>query len=215
MRKLIGVVLVCLLFWGCAKEVKNEQEVYFNDFETSNLTGLLYGQIETYNGTKVLGRYNSSGFDLNLSDLPKHKLVEISFDLYIHDSWDGNKTSNGIDGPDIWKFMVDGGLYINTTFSNTDCNTPGLCQPQSYPSDYPNANNNPKSGASNITLPGVCNLSGKIGGTTLYKITKVIEHNKSSLLMQCRDQLVQTNASDPKCDESWSVDNIRVKVINL
>lgn len=215
MRRLVGMLFLLLLINSCAKEVKNQQEVYFNDFESNKLDGLSNATIETYNGSKVLGRYNSSGFDLSLSNLPAHKLIEVSFDLYIHDSWDGNKVSGGIDGPDIWKFLVDGGLYVNTTFSNEDCNNSGFCPPQSYPADYPNSYNNPKIGATNPNLPGVCNLSGKLSGTTLYKITKIIEHSKSTLLMQCRDQLIQTNTSDPKCDESWSVDNIRIKVINL
>lgn len=211
------ILLAAMVFFlaSCAKEVKNEQEVYFNDFEGQNMKEISNALTEKYNGSTVLGRYNSSGFDLTLNDLPAHKLVEISFDLYIHDSWDGNKTSKGIDGPDIWKMIVDGNLYINTTFSNEDCDNSGFCPPQSYPNDYPNAYHNPKSGASNVNLPGVCNLAGKMGGTTLYKITKVIEHQQANLLMQCRDQLIQTNAPDPKCDESWSIDNLKVKVINL
>ncbi|WP_316737861.1 hypothetical protein [Pedobacter aquatilis] len=215
MNKITGIIIMWLFVSSCAKEVKSEQEVYFNDFETNKVDGIANASVETYDGSKVLGRYNSSGFDLNLNNLPTHKLVEISFDLYIHDSWDGNKVSGGLDGPDIWKFLVDGQLYVNATFSNEDCNNSGFCPPQSYPADYPNSYNNPKTGAANPSLPGVCNLAGKIGGTSLYKITKVIEHSKSNLLMQCRDQLIQTNAPDAKCDESWSVDNIRIKVINL
>ena len=215
MKKVLCIALLALLFNSCAKEVKNEQEIYFNDFEKNELSAIGNGFIETYNGSKVLGRYNGSGFDLNLNDLPAHKLVQITFDLYIHDSWDGNKTSESIDGPDIWKFLVDGNLYINSTFSNADCDASGFCPPQSYPSDYPNSYNNPKTAATNPNLLGVCNLAGKIGGTTLYRITKTIEHQKSSLLMQCRDQLIQTNAPDPKCDESWSIDNLSIKIINL
>ncbi|WP_421945887.1 hypothetical protein [Pedobacter sp.] len=215
MKRLTGIIILWLFIGSCAKEVKNEEEVYFNDFETNKIEGIGNAILENYNGSMVLGRYNASGFDLNLSNLPNHKLVEVSFDLYIHDSWEGNKVSGGVDGPDIWKFMVDGFLYVNATFSNENCNNSGFCPPQSYPSDFPNAYNNPKTGAANPNLPGVCSLSGKIGGTTLYKIKKIIEHSKSTLLMQCRDQLTQTNTSDPKCNESWSVDNIRVKVINL
>lgn len=215
MKKYIYPLLLCTLLASCAKNVSNQQEVYFNDFEANNLLNITSGSIETYNGTHVLGRYNNGGFDLKLNDLPKHKLIEISFDLYIHDSWDGNKTGKGIDGPDIWKLMVDGNVYINTTFANVDCAGADFCPTQSYPQDYPNFNHNAKSGASNPNLPGVCSLKGKPGGTSLYKITRTIEHTNSSLLMQCRDQLLQTNASDPKCDESWSVDNIRIKAINL
>jgi len=215
MRNLILLLIpVCVLI-SCAKEVTDDQQVYFNDFESQPSKQISNAVTETYNGTTVLGRFNASGFDLNLNDLPTHKLVEISFDLYIHDSWDGNKTSNGVDGPDLWKMIVDGNLYVNASFSNEDCDNSGFCPPQSYPSDYPNSNHNPKTGAANANLPGVCNLAGKTGGTTLYKITKTIEHSKASLLMQCRDQLTQTNTPDPKCDESWSIDNLRVKVINL
>lgn len=216
MKKLIQIAAVlCLLFTACSKKVDSEQEIYFNDFESKNLSNINLGEIEVYNGTNVLGRYNSGGFDLQLNSLPKHKLVEISFDLYIHDSWDGNRTSGGVDGPDIWKLMVDGNLYINTTFSNVYCDNSGFCPPQSYPQDYPNFNHNPKSGAINPNLPGVCSLKGQAGGTTLYKITKTIEHSKATLFLQCRDQLIQTNAADAKCDESWSIDNLRIKVINL
>ncbi|MDQ1141139.1 hypothetical protein [Pedobacter agri] len=215
MRNLILLLISVCVLTSCAKEVTDDQQVYFNDFESQPNKQISNAVTETYNGTTVLGRFNASGFDLNLNDLPAHKLVEISFDLYIHDSWDGNKTSSGVDGPDLWKMIVDGNLYVNASFSNEDCDNSGFCPPQSYPSDYPNSNNNPKTGAANPNLPGVCNLAGKTGGTILYKITKTIEHSKASLLMQCRDQLIQTNAPDPKCDESWSIDNLRVKVINL
>lgn len=215
MKKIL-LLAICLFFGSCAKEVKSEQEVYFNDFETGSLNGLTNGIITTYNGTKVLGRYNFSGFDLLLTDLPKHKLVEISFDLYIHDTWDGNRTGNDIDGPDLWKFKVDGNLYINTSFSNAACDNSGFCPPQSYPDTYPNSYHNPKTGAADVSLPGACYLAGQPGGTTLYKIRKVIEHSKTSLLMQCIGELIQTNDGIiPECDESWSVDNLRVKAIDL
>jgi len=216
MKGIFFALIFGVLFSSCSKKVKDEAQVYFNDFEQSDLKSITHGSIENYNNTNVLGRYSSGGFDLNLTNLPNHKLVEISFDLYIHDSWDGNKRGpDDVDGPDIWKFIVDGNLYINTTFSNADCDHTGFCPPQSYPLAYPNNTQNPKTGAANPNLPGVCNLAGKPGGTTLYKISKIIEHADSKLLMQCRDQLTQKNAENSKCDESWSVDNLRIKVIEL
>ncbi|MBG6236634.1 hypothetical protein IWX76_003228 [Pedobacter sp. CAN_A7] len=215
MKYILIIALFSLtLFLSCSKEVKQDVEVYFNDFETNDLNGITLGRIEDYNKSKVLGRYNSGGFDLQIKDLPKHKLVVISFDLYIHDSWEGKGIDN-IDGPDIWKMIVDDNLYINTTFSNAPCNDSNFCPPQSYPFDYPNSSQNPKWGSVSRNLPGACLSAGVIGGTTLYKITKTIEHSKATLLLQCRDQLIQNNTQDNNCDESWSVDNIRVKVINL
>lgn len=112
------------------------------------------------------------------------------------------------------QMLVDGNSYINTTFSNIPCGVYDFCSPQSYPNDYPNNYHNPKTGAYRTDLPGVCHLAGP-NGTTLYKITKTFRHTNNTLLLQCLDKLVQPNAPDPKCDESWSVDNINIKAITL
>ncbi len=200
---------------SCSKTVQKATEVYFNDFETGNLDDIKNGYLYEYNGSTVLGRYNQSGFELLLTNLPTHDLIEISFDLFIHDSWDGNKLGiDGVDGPDIWKMLIDEELYINASFLNIACvNANGVfCPPQSYPANYPNSNNYPRKGAYRINLPGACHPEGT---TTWYKITKTISHSKSTLLLQCVDQLVQKNTDDPNCDESWSIDNIKVNAIKL
>jgi len=214
MNKNILIVLFLVLFYSCTKDVNSQTSVYSNDFEQGDLKGISNGILTAYNNSRVIGQYNNGGFNLSLTDLPKHDLVEVTFDLYVHDSWDGNQNndSDNIDGPDIWKLVIDGKEYINTTFSNNTCGAGMHCSPQSYPNDYPNFNNNPKTGASRINLPSVCH---NVGGTTLYKIKKNFSHSKSSLLMQFMDKLVQTNSDDPLCDESWSVDNIKVKAISL
>jgi hypothetical protein len=207
--------LVPLFFICCKTHVSNEVVVYNNDFESGNLTNVANGIISQYNGSAVLGQYNCKGpnkgyFNVSLTDLPKHDLITISFDLYIHDSWDGNKTAP--DGPDIWQMLVDGNTYVYATFSNDPCNNSGFCAPQSYPLTYPNNFSNPKTGAYRTDLPGVCHLAGP-NGTTQYKITKTFKHTGSTLKLECSDLLVQTNTADPQCDESWSVDNINIKAI--
>lgn len=216
MIKNIFYLFAISLLLSCKTDSPSETVVYNNNFESNDLTHISGGVIEQYNGSKVLGRYNKGSFKLTLDGLPKHALVEVSFDLFIHDSWDGNKTGDsGRNGPDIWKFVIDGSEFINTTFSNSDCGTSTFCDPQSYPANYPNNNNNPKTGAFNKNLPGVCLNANQIGGTALYKISKTINHSNSSIVIECLDELVQTNTADPKCDESWSVDNLKVKVIAL
>ncbi|WP_214071540.1 hypothetical protein [Mucilaginibacter sp. dw_454] len=170
------------------------------------------GTIEQYNNTAVLGRYNNGYFALTVNDLPKHDLLTVSFDLYIHDTWDGNKPAP--DGPDIWQMTIDENTFINTTFSNQTF-TPGyFTNPQSYPFNYPNNYSNPKTGAYRTDLPGVCGAIGP-NGTTEYKITKTFAHTNRTVILKCLDKLVQTNAPDQKCDESWSVDNITIKAITL
>ncbi|QJD97547.1 hypothetical protein HH214_17540 [Mucilaginibacter robiniae] len=207
-------LLVAVCLYSCKKDTKSETVVYTNNFESGNLNNINGGVTETYNGTKVLGRYNNGQFTLSVPNLPKHDMVEISFDLYIHDNWDGNTLGiDGVDGPDIWQMLVDGNIYFNTTFSNLYCNPGVFCPPQSYPNNYPNNNHNPKIGSYQTGLPPACNATSY--GTTLYKIDKVISHSSSTVQLQCLDHLIQKNASDPKCDESWSVDNIQIKAIAL
>lgn len=209
------VLILAFVFSACSKIVQKETEVYFNDFETGDLNGIVNGYLYEYNGSTVLGRYNQSGFELLLTDLPRHDLIQVSFDLFIHDSWDGNKLGiEDVDGPDLWKMLVDEELYINASFSNIACvNANGMfCPPQSYPANYPNNNNYPRKGAYKVDLPAACHPNGT---TTWYKVTKTISHSKNEILLQCIDQLVQKNADDPNCDESWSVDNIRINTIKL
>ncbi|MEO8887341.1 MAG: hypothetical protein ABI367_14855 [Mucilaginibacter sp.] len=211
---LVAFITTILLF-SCKQQVRNETVVYSNDFEANNLSGITNGTITQYNNTAVLGLYNNSYFSLLVNNLPKHDLVTITFDLYIHDSWDGNKQSP--DGPDIWEMSVDGNTFISATFSNAPCAGGGgvFCPPQSYPFNYPSSFNNPKTGAYRTDLPGICQLIGDPNGTTLYKIVKTFKHSNSILILKCLDKLVQTNSSNPKCDESWSVDNINIKTISL
>jgi len=215
MNKKLFLVIPLFFIFSCNTHVSNQVVVYTNDFESNNLTNISGGVISQFNGSAVLGQYNNVFFNLSVNNLPKHDLITISFDLYIHDTWDGDKMSP--DGPDIWEMLVDGNTYINTTFSNDQCAiAPGnFCSPQSYPFDYPNNYNNPKTGAYRTDLPGVCSMKGIIGWTTQYKIVKTFSHSSNSLLLQCLDKLVQTNTNNPKCDESWSVDNINIQAITL
>jgi hypothetical protein len=216
MIKHIHFLIVLLVLTSCAKNVDSNVEVYNNDFENNNLQDLTAGTVVSYNGTKVLGTYNNGGFILKLDDLPNHNLIDITFDLYIHDSWEGNQQlQDNAAGPDIWQMIVNGRTYINTTFSNIGCLPGNFCPPQSYPLDYPNNNSNPKSGASQTNLPGYCSQTSNPTGTSLYKIHKTINHSESTLLIQCLDQLKQKNTADPKCDESWSIDNIKINAINI
>jgi len=207
--------LLIILFFSCNTKVNKQATVYSNDFENNNLANISNGVITQYNGTSVLGQYNNGYFTLSLNNLPQHDVITVSFDLYIHDSWDGNKTAP--DGPDIWEMLVDGGVYINTTFSNDPCGAGYFCSPQSYPFDYPNSYDNPKAGAFRTDLPGVCSYAGIIGWTTQYKITKTFKHSSSTMILQCLDKLVQSNIAENlrKCDESWSVDNIVVQAYTL
>jgi hypothetical protein len=58
------------------------------------------------------------------------------------------------------------------------------------------------------------------GPTTLYKIEKVFKSNGNGIVIRMHDELYQPNAIDKngipqqKCDESWSIDNLNIRVVN-
>lgn len=204
---------VTTLFYACDKDNGQETLVYQNDFKNGDLTDIENGIISKFNNTNVLGRYNKGKFTLNLHDLPDHNKLHIIFDLNIHDTWNGNILGLGnVDGPDIWQMMVDSVMYINTSFCNTEC-AGWLCPPQSYPANYPTYNY-PRTGAIRTDLPGACNLKGVSGGTIVYRIDRIVQHVGNRASIECKDLLVQPNASDQLCDESWSVSNLKVWIIN-
>jgi hypothetical protein len=109
--------------------------------------------------------------------------------------------------------QADGVDLVNATFSNSPCNSL-YCIFQSYPMKYAIVNNPPMTDAIKIFEGTEDNCSGN-NTSTMYRIVKTIAHNNSTLNLSFRDFLVQTNVSNPICDESWSMSSIVVKVINL
>lgn len=217
--KIHNIILSILIMFSLAscKGLQKETIIYRNDFENAGLANIINGKIEDYNGSKVIGRYSQDGFLLKLDSLPVHNMIQISFDLYIHDTWDGSTAKP--EGPDIWIMNVDGWSAIYSTFANglcTDCT-------QSYPVLQPEIINNvfnffrnkPNSNAIKTDLPGACKLKDTKGGTSMYKILRTFEHTESTLDIGCYAQLEDPDTANKNCNESWSVDNIIVKAIEF
>lgn len=205
-------IILLLLFSSCQKEFLEEIIVYSNDFTDSDLRYIQSNVgLGDYYGEKVLGFFHNESFTLKLNDLPKHNTVRITIDLYVHDSWDGN--SQGQNGPDIWKMLVDNKLIVNTTFSNSVCE-PAYCLYQSYPENGLRQFE-PKTGSVIADLPGRCQFEGVSGWTTKYRITLLVPHQNRTLTLECLDELIQSNAFNPKCDESWSVSKIEVSILDM
>jgi len=212
-KSILYSALCILVFASCTKSGYDEAVVYNNNFNTGDKTGLDGAILYKYNGANIIGRYNKGGFSLNLANLPKHKAIQIEVVPYFHNSWDGNNNYGGIDGPDIWTMHADGQELVRSTFSNSICESL-YCLFQSYPASYGSVNNPPMTDAVKIFEGTADNCSGN-NRTSMYRIVKTIAHTNSSLSLSFRDFLVQTNAPNPICDESWSMASIVVKVINL
>lgn len=207
-----SALLFLLLFSSCQKEFLDEVKIYSNDFSTEDARNIQSSVgFEEFNNETVLGFFHNESFSLNFTDLPRHNTVRITLDLYIHDSWDGN--SQGQNGPDIWKMLVDNELIVNTTFSNSVCE-PSYCLYQSYPENGLRQFE-PKTGAVIANLPGRCQYAEVSGWTAKYRITHLVPHTNSTLEITCLDKLVQSNAFNPKCDESWSVSKIEVSILDM
>ena len=225
---LFYISIVTIIFSCSYPEIIRDELVYENDFENDDLSNIDGGVIENFNGSKVIGFFNNDGFTIHLDNVGSHDYVFVSFDLYIHGSWDGN--FNGFsnnDKADKWIIEYKPGMnlfkdpdfdkYI-TTFSNSPC-WPNYCLKQSYPDRYP-TNNNPKTGILKENLPVVCESNFFGGPTTLYKIEKTFKSSGKVVILRFYDELYQPNAIDKdgkvqqKCDESWSIDNIKIRAVN-
>ena len=235
MRKLFSIILFNMIFFNSCSypELTRDELIYSNNFEDNKLDEIDGGVISEYNNNRVIGNFNNSGFTLHVNNLGKHDFIYITFDLYIHGSWDGN--SNGFnpkdhgfeDQPDLWimdlrpemvNFQSLDFQRFQTTFSNSPC-FPTFCLKQSYPNSFP-FTNNPKTSAQEINLTENCVSPGwNNQKTSLYKVEKGFDHSGNSLIVRFHDKLFQPNAinaqgeSIAKCDESWSMDNIKIRVI--
>lgn len=221
-NKLLSLLGLLLVLSSC-KEPSFDEEVfvYGNNFDTGDYTGINGVYVSEFNGSMVMGNFNNSGFSLSLNDLPEHDFIRVTFDLYIHDSWEGNTNHLGTDEPDhdawILEFEPDEKVkpgekvYFETTFSNGLC-IPGWCFKQSYPNEFP-FSNDARAGTHKLSITnGRCLWSSSRIGTTIYSFDRVFPHSRASTVIAFYDRLKQPDAYSPVCDESWSLDNLGVSI---
>ncbi len=201
---------VLILLAQCQPKEELTEVVYTSQFDQSDLADIDGAVPFDFNGDWVVGPYNRGGFRIDLSDMPKHDFLEVSFTLLLHDSWDGN--ASGDDGPDRWYMELDDARIMDVTFSNSPC-VSTYCLFQSYPKRFPDFSN-PRTGAS-YYLPGLCHRADQSDGTSVYQITKTIAHTSKTAFLQFYDRLVQTNTDYPACDESWSMSSLEIRTVRL
>jgi hypothetical protein len=213
---LVPVVGLAFLLSAC-KGVPKETDVFTSDFERGIPVSVVNGKIDQYNGSGVLGRYADGGFEVQVTGMKTHDMIKISFDLYIHDTWDGN--NGGRDGRDIWIMNIDGWSAVYSTFANGNCSNCSQSYPELQPPFFNNtfnfALNKPNSNAIKTDLPGACKLKDVKGGTSMYRIQRTFNHTASTLTLGCFGQLEDADPANKSCNESWSVDNMRITAIEL
>ncbi|SKB93210.1 hypothetical protein [Daejeonella lutea] len=211
-----AVLIYGTLTLNACKGIPRETEVFSSDFERGVPVNVINGKVEQYNGGGVLGRYSEGGFNVEVRGMKDHDMIKITFDLYIHDTWDGNAA--GPDGKDIWIMNIDGGSNVYASFANGTCNNctqsyPEL-QPPFFNGTFNFALNRPNSNAIKTDLPGACKLKDVKGGTSMYRIQRTFHHTSSSLDLGCFAGLEDPDKANKSCNESWSVDNMRITAID-
>lgn len=229
MKNIYKLLTLIILTNSCSyPKISSDKLIYDNDFETNNFKEIDGYTTSYFNNSTVLGDFNNDGFTLHLENTGDHDYIFISFDLYIHGTWDGNFNGfNENDKADKWILELNPEMDLLkdmssdkfvTTFSNSPCFS-NYCLRQSYPNMFP-FENNPKTGSSKVNLPKICQNSFFGGETTMYQIEKGFKHSGNAIVIRFYDELFQPNAIDKdgivqsKCDESWSIDNLKVRIIS-
>ena len=221
-RKRVSAVL--LFLWmcalsGCLNGQLEEIVIYEDDFENSSPNAIIppengfiqFGKIDSYQGSNVMGRYGTGGFFINLFELPPHDQLRITFDLYIHDGWEGNRPS--VDGgEDVFILNLNRSLIYFSSIINTQCLGFDCGTIQSFP-NFLGTDNPENAGVADPNLPGVCLFAGEAGGTKRFRIDRVLPHSSEDVVLQIGADI--KNAGEDLCNKSWSIDNIKITSIRI
>src|SRR5262245_53150415 len=119
MRRLVlACAAVSLLAVLTSCGVALGEEVYRNDFRRPDRLASNWSparrDVTPLGGRIFLGRFGNETVTLTLSNLPKHRYLKISYDLFVMTTWSGNHKASS----SVWQLAVDGGpLLVDTTFS--------------------------------------------------------------------------------------------------
>lgn len=197
---IFGDSLLCkgdsvLLYVDASSFFSLSDTLYFNDFE--NIVGNEFSATTTttFSSSSLLGNFGDQTITLSLSSLPLDS-IRLSFDLWIHDSWDGNQ-SGVIYQSDFWSLRYNLDTLINTTFSNWPSYN------QSYPDNYPSSHLYQTGAIS--TAASLCSSQGSSKYHLSFDINNISTNGIISF---------DGTPSQSLCDESWSIDNVLIEALN-
>lgn len=170
--------------------------------------------------TKYLGPFGPGTVSLNLSSLPAHRALRVSFTLHILGSWDGV----GHWGPDRWRCgLRNGPVFMETTFNNCFLIWSDNIW-QSFPELYnpvqqelfKNMPSRPPillachggSGATGMADLGLTWIKYKEISTT-YQFSFIVSHADAAAAIDFSNL-----CDDPKSDQSFALDDVRVEALD-
>jgi PEP-CTERM motif len=199
----LGFLVVFLMFSVLMKSQLSAVTVLSEDFSggvtsppwsTTSIATTPSG--ERFWGGNILFGFNNGTQNLSLSGLPIHSWVNLSFNLYIINTWDGGIPSPAA-GPDRWTVveLIEAGTLLDTTFSNNF--NPGF--PQNYPFSF---------GGPLVPYQTGAVSTGTLGYSfddAIYHISLLFPHTGSALSFDFSASGLQGIS-----DESWGIDNVIV-----
>lgn len=183
--------------------------VYSNNFEKSPGTEWSNQKTDvTPKGRRrFLGQFCNDVVSLRLKNLPEHKYLRISLELFIIRSWDGNDAKVprwGTIGPDSYKMAVEGGpTLLNTTF----CMCRRYGDRQAFPDQYPTGHHLTRTAAAENNTLGF--LFGQEPMDATYSLSFVFAHSVDSINLFFSGSKLQSVS-----DESWGLDNVKVEAFS-
>lgn len=182
--------------------------VYENSFEAANPIDDAWSIGDrldmTQSRRRFIGRFQEEAISLSLKNLPKHRAVRISFDLFIIGRWHGQPAGYQ---PTAWTLDVSGGpQLIDTNFSNW----PELetCSTQAYPGFTKLGVAPAHTGASEINKLGY-RYNDKFGNRdAVYPMSFVFAHTGDAVRFDF--EATGIRAVQPS---SWGLDNVKVELL--
>lgn len=182
--------------------------VYANDF--SGAAGAEWSSREVAtspSGERFLGELEATTVALALADLPPHSGIEITLDLYVLMSMDGNGDPSTGTTPDPFTFALDGAVLKRTSFSNVYHQGQSPAIPQAYPGDHPDDSHPPGTGAAGFDTLGYEPRDGRWWGDTTYRLTFTAPHSAPTAVFA-----ITAAGLSPMPNEGWGLDNVTITV---
>ncbi len=154
-----------------------------------------------------LGKFYTQSVALALGQLPEHKLLRVSFDLFLMQSWDG---STKYWGECFWDLdVINGANLIHTTFGNCGffCDN----NAQAFPDNWPCGPYPAWTGSVEHQTLGVMQSWGGPERTfdcsSVYHIDLAFPHSSAAVSLQFKG----TPTTNP--DKPWGLCNVRVEAL--
>jgi hypothetical protein len=155
---------------------------------------------------RFLGHFSRETVSLVLPNVPEHRYVRVTFELYVMRSWDGSSPQSG---PDIWEMSIERGpTLIRSTFSN---HTVAGHDRQSFPDPYPGGDYPAFTGSAEKNTLGYTSDFGVGRGEekcdSTYRLSVLSPHSGGSLKLNFAG--IGLEATD---NESWGLRSVVVEI---